>query len=257
MTQTPFDPSEVEPHLHENSQTLSLSFEGRLIQSCMNRDRPEELVLDYTRAMMGALLFNPRPSHVLMIGLGGGSMLKYLHRHLPDCDLTTVEISQAVIDLRGSFLIPPDDDRHRIVCADGAAFVRQPPRRYDLILVDGFDGQGIPEPLCSRGFYQHVRAALKADGLMVANVQAETAQSRMIRQRIEKAFDRQLIAVESDEGGNDLVTAANDRTVFDATLADFQARWLALDAVHRETLGETAGAIEHALKRGGGGMPVR
>ena len=244
-----------EPRLHENSQTVSLSFEGRLIQSCMNLAKPDELVLDYTRAMMGALLFNPSPRRVLMIGLGGGSMLKYLHRHLPESDLTTVEISQPVIDFRQAFLIPPDDERHRIVCADGAQFVRQPPQRYDLILVDGFDGRGIPDALCSRGFYQHVRAALTADGLMVANVQAETSQARLIRQRIGKAFDQQCFAIESEEGGNDLVTAANDRTVFDATLADFEARWQALDAVHRETLGESAGAIAHALRRAGAAGP--
>jgi len=88
------------PRLHENSQTMSLSFEGTLIQSCMRLADPDDLVLDYTRTMMGALLFNPQPRRVLMIGLGGGSMLKYLHRHVPGADLTVVEISQEVIDLR-------------------------------------------------------------------------------------------------------------------------------------------------------------
>ena len=89
-----------QPRLHTNSQTVTLSFEGTLIQSCMRVADPDDLVLDYTRTMMGALLFNPKPRRVLMIGLGGGSMLKYLHRHVPEADLTVVEISQSVIDLR-------------------------------------------------------------------------------------------------------------------------------------------------------------
>ena len=88
------------PRLHTNSQTISLSFESTLIQSCMRLDAPSELVLDYTRTMLGFVRFNPRPPAVLMSGLGGGSMLKYLHAHLPDADLTTIVISQAVIDMR-------------------------------------------------------------------------------------------------------------------------------------------------------------
>jgi len=238
-----------EPRLRQNSQTVSLSFEGTLIQSSMLLSDPDELVLDYTRAMMGALLFEPAPAKVLMIGLGGGSMLKYLHRHVPGADLTTVEINQGVIDLRQAFHIPPDSDRLRIVCDDGAAFVRHAQERYDLILVDGFDGRGIPEALCSKGFYQHVRAALAPCGLLVANVQAETAQARQLRQRIGKAFDGQTIMIESDEGGNEIVTAVNDRTVFDALLADFDARWQALAPVHRETLAAASSRMERALMR--------
>jgi spermidine synthase len=235
------------PRLHTNSQTVSLSFEGSLIQSCMLLDDPDDLVLDYTRTMMGALLFEPAPKKVLMIGLGGGSMLKYLHRHVPGADLTTVEIHQGVIDMRQDFHIPPDSDRLRILCADGAAFLRQPPERYDLILVDGFNGSGVPDALCSRSFYQHAKAALTPAGLLVSNVQAETLQARMIGQRISKVFDKQTIMVESDEGGNEIVTATNDRTVFDALMADFAARWQALDAVHRETLAVASSRIERAL----------
>jgi len=115
-------------HVHTNRQTRSLSLSTTLIQSCMRLEDPDELVLDYTRTMMGALLLNPTPRHVLMIGLGGGSMLKYLHRHVPEADLTAVEISQEVIDLRDDFCLPPDSERLHIVCADGAEFMRKPPK---------------------------------------------------------------------------------------------------------------------------------
>lgn len=237
------------PRLHTNSQTISLSFESTLIQSCMRLDAPSELVLDYTRTMMGFVLFNPRPTAVLMIGLGGGSMLKYMHAHLPDADLTTIEISQAVIDMRHEFLIPPDDARHRIVCADGAAFVRKPPRAYDLILVDGFDGQGLPEALCSRSFYKHCREALTPDGLLVANVQADTTQTREILQRLGKAFSSAMIAVESDEGGNEIALAANSMHTMQACQQGFDARWAALAPVHQATLAVSSLRFQRALSK--------
>jgi len=246
------------PRLHTNSQTLSLSFTSSLIQSSMRLDAPDELLLDYTRAMMGCLLLNPAPRRVLMIGLGGGSMLKYLHRHLPDATFTVVEISQAVIDLRGDFLIPPDSERLRTVCDDGARFIRAfvrelvqpaPPARFDLILVDGFDGAGLPPALSSRRFYEDCRAALSEDGVLVANVQADTARSREIRQRLSRAFDGAVASVESDEGGNEVMTAAT-RPVLAQCGADFEARWAALAPVHKTTLAATSTRLQRALVKG-------
>ena len=246
------------PRLHTNSQTLSLSFTSSLIQSSMRLDAPDELLLDYTRAMMGCLLLNPAPRRVLMIGLGGGSMLKYLHRHLPDATFTVVEISQAVIDLRGDFLIPPDSERLRTVCDDGARFIREfaralvqpaPPARFDLILVDGFDGAGLPPALSSRRFYEDCRAALSEDGVLVANVQADTARSREIRQRLSRAFDGAVASVESDEGGNEVMTAAT-RPVLAQCGADFEARWAALAPVHQTTLAATSTRLQRALAKG-------
>jgi spermidine synthase len=237
------------PRLHSNSQTISLSFETTLIQSCMRLDDPNDLVLDYTRTMMGFLLMNPAPASVLMIGLGGGAMLKYLHQHLPEVDITTVEISQSVIDLRHDFCLPDESERQRIVCADGARFVAKPPRLYDVILVDGFSGQGLPEALCSRSFYQHCRSALAPHGLMVANVQADTQQTQGILKRIDKAFEGCLIAVESDEGGNQIVTAGT-RSDFEQCCVAFENRWAALAPVHRETLAVSSLRMQRALIKG-------
>ncbi|MBI5924107.1 MAG: fused MFS/spermidine synthase [Aquabacterium sp.] len=242
MNDTPIE----RPRLHTNSQTVSLSFESSLIQSCMRLDAPDELVLDYTRAMMGFLLFNSAPRSILMIGLGGGSMLKYLHKHLPDTDLTVVEISQDVIDMRHEFLIPPDSERLRIVCDDGARFVRQPPQAYDVILVDGFTGQGLPEALCSRSFYQHCRAALAPNGWLVANVQADTEQTREVMRRLSKAFSGGVISAESDEGGNDIAIAGSLEGLAQG-LSQFETNWAALPPIHQEILAVSSSRFQRAL----------
>lgn len=234
------------PRLHQNSQTLSLSFESSLIQSCMRLDAPDDLVLDYTRAMMGFLLLNPAPAAILMIGLGGGSMLKYLHRHLPNADITAVEIHQGVIDLRQDFHIPPDDDRLRIICADGAQFVASPPRRYDVILVDGFTGEGMPAALCSRAFYQHCQQALTPQGLLVANVQADSEEERQITKRLAKVFDEGLALVVSDEGGN-LIALAGHKDGMVACGLTFDARWDQLAPAHQATLAVSSIRLERAL----------
>lgn len=236
------------PRLHENKQTVSLSFESSLIQSSMRLADPNELVLDYTRTMMGALLFNAKPEQVLVIGLGGGSMVKYLHSYVPETHITAVEINQSVIDMRQAFFIPADDERLQVLCEDGARHVAQHPQQYDLILVDGFTGEGLPAALCSDRFYRACKQALKPGGIMVANVQADTFATRTVTKRIQKAFDRAVISVESDEGGNEIVTAC-DFGILTAARANFENRWHALPDIHQATLAVCASRFERALMK--------
>jgi len=58
----------------------------------MRLSAPDTLELHYTRTMMSFLLFSPQPRRALMIGLGGGSIAKFMRRFMPDTQLTVVEI---------------------------------------------------------------------------------------------------------------------------------------------------------------------
>ena len=130
------------PVTHRNRQTLSMNFGSALVQSCMRLDDPNALLLEYTRAMMGFLLLNPNPASILMVGLGGGSIAKYCHQHLPHSHMTVVEINPEVIALRDEFMLPPDDERLTVVCADGVRFMAQCADQFDVILIDGFTAIG-------------------------------------------------------------------------------------------------------------------
>lgn len=112
---------------------------------------PERLALDYTRTMMGFLL-SAKPEFIGMIGLGGGSLAKYCHHKLPKADFTAIELSPEVIALRKDFGIPGDNTRFRVICDDGADYIRDKIDAFDVLLVDGFDRDGQPEQLCSLGF---------------------------------------------------------------------------------------------------------
>ncbi|KAK0360144.1 hypothetical protein LTR94_028457 [Friedmanniomyces endolithicus] len=60
-------------------------------------------------------LFVPDPRHIVMVGLGGGSLAKFCHRHFPRARITVLEIRDDVIALRDQFCLPPDDARLRIL----------------------------------------------------------------------------------------------------------------------------------------------
>src|SRR5262245_66316256 len=79
-----------------------LQIGGDAIQSAMRLDAPDAIELDYVRAMMAFLLFRPEPKDVLMIGLGGGSMARFIHARMPRTRVAVVEINPGVVTVARS-----------------------------------------------------------------------------------------------------------------------------------------------------------
>lgn len=163
-----------------------LQFEGGVSQSRMRTFRPGQLAVDYTRTMMASLLWRPRPGLIGMVGLGGGSQVKFCHRHLPDTRVEVAEINPHVLALRRTFKVPGDDARLQVYLADGARFVRERPGRYDILLVDGYDQTGIPAALSTQAFYDDCRAALAPGGVFASNLYATDAAAHV--DRLQRAF---------------------------------------------------------------------
>jgi spermidine synthase len=242
------------PLLHDENGELSLHFGFPTIQSRMLRADPERLLLDYTRTMMGFLLFQPKAERIAMIGLGGGSLAKYCRGKLPAADFTAVELSSEVIALRKEFGIPDDDARFRIVCADGADFVRDKVDAFDVLLVDGFDGNGQPRQLCSAAFYACCHAALRPGGVLVVNLCADDAGYGRYIARIRDSFDERVVVIEADEGENKIVFACKDAN-FPPKLKELTESLRSLEAIHAVDLDKTAQKIlrRQLAPRGGRG----
>src|SRR5690606_5629146 len=113
-------PAPPRPVIRRGWRYTDLQFEGGVSQSRMRTFRPGQLAVDYTRTMMASLLWQPRPALVGMVGLGGGSQVKFCHRHLPHTRMEVAEINPQVIALRRTFRVPDDDARLRVHLADGA-----------------------------------------------------------------------------------------------------------------------------------------
>ncbi|WP_394756210.1 transferase [Rhodoferax sp.] len=195
----------------------SLYFTLDQLQSRMCSAHPNQLDVDYTRTMMGFLLFNSRPVRLAMIGLGGGSLLKFCYQHLPNAHLTVIEINPQVIALRQEFEVPEDAQRIKLVCADGADFIREAaandPLGYDVLLVDGFDSEGLASSLGSQRFYNDCFQALSPQGVMVANLHHDDPKHALFTARIRLAFDGNLLEVASQEKSNSIFFARKGRSI--------------------------------------------
>lgn len=198
----------AKPVLCRTATTVSLHFAWHETQSCMDLRHPDALHLEYTRTMMGFLLFIPEPRHVAMVGLGGGSLAKFCHRHLPKTRIQVIEINPHVIALRDEFQVPPESKRFSVVQGDGAAFVRSPPGHCDVLLLDGYDHEGLPTSLSSQRFYDDCREMLAPDGMLVANLHCSQARWQQQVARIRRSFDGAVVTVDDDDGSNSVVFAS-------------------------------------------------
>lgn len=141
-------------------------------QSCQLRGDPNHLVFDYTRMMMGALYLEPAPRRVLVIGLGGGSLPRALAALPSVREIDVVEIDAAVNRVAQRYFGFQPGPRVRVQEDDGRVFVKRATRdgrRYDLIMLDAFDHQYIPEHLLTREFLAEVKALLSEGGVLAAN----------------------------------------------------------------------------------------
>lgn len=198
------------PYLKERKGILALHFDTLSIQSEMSIDLPDDLVVSYTRAMMSFLLFEPSPKSIAMIGLGGGSLAKYCYRYLPQSEITVVEINSEVIALRNEFAVPADDARFKVLLGDGAEFVANTARQFDVLVVDGFDAGGLPAQLSSQQFYDDCFASLADNGIMVANLWGGYPHYDEYLARIQNSFSNRLVIVDADDSVNKIVLAGKN-----------------------------------------------
>jgi spermidine synthase len=121
--------------------------------------------------MLLGLLICQQPKNILVIGLGSGSFVRFFTHYYPECSIDGVECSQHIIDLAKGYFRLPESDKVTIICADGATFVQeQYGKKYDLILIDAFDAQGMAPTIYNVSFFEKVKTLLTEDGSISFNL---------------------------------------------------------------------------------------
>ena len=186
----------------------SLHFGTYPRQSTMSLQAPHLLELSYTHAMMAGLLFLPKPKNICIIGLGGGSLVKFFLHHFSDCQIDVIEYRQDVIDIAQRYFdVPINDPRLRIHHGDGYQFVSEQfftnGAFYDLLLVDAFDHIGMSASVENQAFFDACAGVLNDDGLMSINLWGTDRPGfGRSMQRINRSFDNQTLVLPVPDKGN-------------------------------------------------------
>jgi spermidine synthase len=212
----------------------ALHFGSSARQSSMRLSEPNRLNSLYARAMMASLLFQPEPQDVLMIGLGGGTIAKFLLHQFPDCQIQAVEYRRSVLKVARSHFGLPLDPRLKVRIGCGGEYVdkqsRQASEVHDLLLVDAYDHAGMAEEVSNEAFFDGCRTLLREDGLLAINLwMTDNDQFAETLWRIGRSFDHRVIVLPVRKRGNAIAFALGEN-VPKFALKTLQSKAIELEA---------------------------
>lgn len=202
------------------------------VQSAMRIRDPFALELSYTRAIMCFLLFHPNARQMLTIGLGGGSVAKYVYANCPDIVSKVLEINTKVIQVaRNQFHVPDDTDRLEVIVADGLQYLAEHTNITDVLLIDAFDRNGIPPGFCSQDFFDQCEGILRYDGVFVINLWGSDKNFDVYLYRIEQSFNGNVLMLPTGKPGN-IAVFGFKREPADLRISHLRERAKTLEKTH-------------------------
>ena len=199
----------------ENLREMWFQGHGRFyLQTRIDLDRPGDLTLIYTRLLLAPLMWNPNPSRILMIGLGGGVLPRFLNAVYPDIEIDVVEVDARVTELARRYFDFQESPGLRVFEDDGRAFVKQCGQKYDMVFLDAFKGGSVPYHLKTIEFYREIAQSLKEEGILVTNLYGKSnALKPRDRKTLEAIFQRVSFFEDAERVATVCVAVLNDAGV--------------------------------------------
>lgn len=237
----------------EDEQGLrTLWFEkGGARQSVVKPGDPDHLELPYARVALAGLALCEEPRRILVVGLGGGTLPMFLHRHYPDATIDAVDIDPDVVYVAKTFFGFREDERMHAHVDDGRRFIEKIGQPYDVIFLDAFGSTNVPAHLATQEFLRAVRRAVKPSGIVVGNIWDRYSNPRydsMVR-TYQEVFD-ELFVLSVANAGNKILLALPRKQVLDRDELTRRARKVSTAGQFRFDLGDLVSyGFEHAHEK--------
>lgn len=199
--------------VREHGGRRYLHLGSNTVQSAVDLHDPLALALTYTEAMLIFALLQPAPARVLLLGLGGGSLAKFIHHHFPTTHIDAVELRPAVVAVAQQFFGLCPDERLHLHTGDAAEFLLHADAgsmHYDAILVDAYDGEGPSSATSSEKFAALCAQRLASESVVVLNLwSAQKALLAAQFRSLTRVFHGQVARLNVPNRGNIIALAGS------------------------------------------------
>lgn len=178
-------------------------------QSCRFLRDHDKLVFPYAKMVLTSLLVQDQPKRILIVGLGGATLVHTYSSLFPQADIVIAEIDEAVVRVAGQYFDFKQTDRIKVATQDGRIYVKRAGLKgdkFDLVILDAFNGDYIPEHLMTAEFLQEVKQLLPPTGMVVANTFSASRLYSAESQTYAKVFGK-FFNVHSASLGNRIIIA--------------------------------------------------
>lgn len=127
--------------------------------------------LPYINYFLIPYLINPKIKKILLIGMGSGKVIndyEFLFDNLKNIDV--IDIEENVVKIAEKFFDFKPSDKFNFFLQDGITYLRNNKKKYDLIVVDVANNDGIDLRFLSEEYYDLIKKSLKKTGIFVSNM---------------------------------------------------------------------------------------
>lgn len=221
--------------------------------------RPHDI---YIKLFFTSFICKPNPTRVLVIGLGGGIWPILMRHYFPSVVVDVVEIDETVIALANDFFGLAEQCTHdhfnvcslfltkfqfrtslsfKIIADDGFFYVSKTIHRYDMIFIDAFVEETMPDHINTREFFTNLRRILNDDGCLITNSNLPTivAFNRLI-QTLSATFQSNILLSHSN-------TIENARVIISGYPSSLSSIASQVEAIRQAEQLETNAHLEFSL----------
>lgn len=178
------------------------------IQSAMNKALPCQPVLPYLPAILSALLFAETPASCLVVGLGGGELIRYINHYLPQSKLAAIENNTVMADIFNEYF-STQQTCFDLFKHDICDFTHNPCEKlHDIIFVDVFGNNNLPTCFYQPSLYQHLSRLITDEGVLAINLAVRSEREALeLLKLIRESFQRRTLCLSVDQHMNLVVLA--------------------------------------------------
>lgn len=193
--------------VYQDHQLRYLTFGNYVEQSCLTLDQPYRLEHAYTQAMILSLLLKDDIRSALLLGLGGGSLVRALHHAYPKLKVNAVEYRQAIIDVALKFFELGENKNLKFHCEDAQQYLKGSDSLHDLIFADLYLPDGVHDAQLSVEFFAQCQRHLTDSGILIVNQWSSDYHfTRISQDAIRQVFNDGFLNLHV-KGGNNIVFA--------------------------------------------------
>ncbi len=127
--------------------------------------------LPYINYFLVSYLLNPKAQKILLIGMGSGKLindLEFLFDDLKNIDVVDLEAN--IIYIAENYFNFKPTDKFNFILQDGITYLMTCRKKYDIIIVDVANNDGIDLRFLSDDYFSFVKKCLKKEGIFVSNM---------------------------------------------------------------------------------------
>ena len=127
--------------------------------------------LPYINYFLIPYLMNPKTENILLIGLGSGKIVndfEFVFDNLKSIDV--VDLEENIVEIATNYFDFKQTDKFNFILQDGITYLRNNKKKYDLIIVDVANNDGIDLRFLNDEYFKSIKKSLKKGGMFVSNM---------------------------------------------------------------------------------------